>query len=162
MTHRWTAGNPSTPSTLVQAASRTVVAFDLDETLGIPMIGSNAIVGFDVRAGCADLLRELQTSHTLVLWSVSKRSYVDKVLAHGLAPFFEKTFSWDEVPCEWKDVRALGVDYLVDDSPHHREAAEKHGIGKQYIVVPAYGSAEDDTDPLAWARIVRSALASMA
>jgi FMN phosphatase YigB (HAD superfamily) len=143
---------------LVKVPTRMVVAFDLDETLGVPMIKSNSIVGFYARAGCIDLLRDLQALHRLILWSVSRRSYVDKVLAYGLAEFFESTFSWDEVPCEWKDVRALGVHYLVDDSPHHREAAQKHGIGDRYIVVPAYGSAEDDADPMAWARKVRTAL----
>jgi hypothetical protein len=141
---------------------KTRVAFDLDETLGVPMITSNAITGFHARPGCIDLLRELRDHYFLVLWSVSKRSYVDKALASGLAAFFAQTYSWDEMPCEWKDIRRIGVDYLVDDSPQHRQAAERYAIRHRYIVVPAYGSAEDDADPLAWARQVQLALAGRA
>src|SRR5262249_17351135 len=86
---------------------KTRVAFDLDETLGVPMITSNAITGFHARPGCIDLLRELRDHYFLVLWSVSKRSYVDKALAGGLAAFFAQTYSWDEMPCEWKDIRRI-------------------------------------------------------
>jgi FMN phosphatase YigB (HAD superfamily) len=39
---------------------------------------------------------------------------------------------------------------LVDDSPHHREAASRLGLAAAYIVVPAYGSPEDQADPLGW------------
>ena len=28
---------------------------------------------------------------------------------------------------------------LVDDSPHHQEAAAKHGLADRYVVVPVYG-----------------------
>jgi hypothetical protein len=46
----------------------------------------------------------------------------------------------------------------VDDSPHHREAAAKHGLADRYVVVPAYGSPEDAADPLRWARLVEQAV----
>jgi hypothetical protein len=50
---------------------------------------------------------------------------------------------------------------LVDDSPHHREAAAKHGLADRYVVVPVYGSPEDAADPLAWVRLVERAAAGL-
>ena len=48
------------------------IAFDLDETLGVPLIEGDAIVGFQVRPGCPELLDRLRPSFTLgllpVLW----------------------------------------------------------------------------------------------
>jgi hypothetical protein len=49
------------------------------------------------------------------------------------------------------------ADVLVDDSPHHRDAAVEHGLADRYVVVPIYGSPEDAADPLAWARMVEQA-----
>ena len=102
-----------------------------------------------MRRGCGELLMELRRHYTLVLWSVSSRRYVEKALDAGLRGFFERTYTWDDHPCRWKDVRALGVDWLVDDSDHHRAAATASGVAAdRYVVVPAYGSPEDDADPL--------------
>lgn len=135
-----------------------VVAFDLDETLGVPITDGLSVVGFQMRPGCAELLTDLRRSYTLVLWSVSSRRYVDKALDHGLRGFFDKAWSWDEHPCRWKDVRQLGVDWLVDDSEQHIAEAERCDIADRYILVPAYGSPADNADPLAWVRRVRAAL----
>src|SRR5262249_48780892 len=101
------------------------IAFDLDETLGVPRIEGGTIVGFQSRAGCASLLEQLCRRYTLVLWTVSSRRYLDKVLAFGLRTFFEETYSWDELPASWKDIRKLRLGYLIDDSEHHREAARQ-------------------------------------
>ena len=136
-----------------------VVAFDLDETLGVPVTDGQSVVGFRMRRGCGELLMDLRPHYTLVLWSVSSRRYVEKALDAGLRGFFEQTYTWDEHPCRWKDVRALGVDWLVDDSDYHRAAATACGVAAdRYIVVPAYGSPADDADPLAWAGRVRAVL----
>ena len=78
---------------------------------------------------------------------------MDKALSFGLKRWFAESHSWDELPAPWKDVRRLGADFLVDDSPHHREAAERFGLAAAYIVVPPYGSPEDVADPLASVRI---------
>jgi hypothetical protein len=94
----------------------------------------------------------------LCLWTVSPRRYLDKALKAGLSEWFVEAYSWDEMPGEWKDVRRIGADYLVDDSPHHREMGTKHGIEEAYIVVPAFGSPEDMRDPLGWVRLVEGAL----
>lgn len=134
------------------------IAFDLDETLGVPLIQNDTIVGFQVRVGCLDLLEQLRPRFTLCLWSVSDRRYVVKVLSFGLADWFTETYTWDELPCQWKDVRRINADFLVDDSPHHREAAQKHGLADRYIVVPGYGSPEDTADPSAWASLVKKAV----
>jgi hypothetical protein len=134
------------------------IAFDLDETLGVPLIAGAAVVGFQVRAGGLDLLARLRPRCTLCLWSVSSRRYLDKVLASGLAGWFAETYSWDELPGAWKDVGRIGADLLVDDSPHHRETAAQRGLADRYLVVPAYGSPEDEADPLAWARSVEGAV----
>jgi hypothetical protein len=138
------------------------IAFDLDETLGVPLIEGPNLVGWQLRPGCAELLDRLRTQFDLVLWSVSPRRYVDKALSFGLGRWFTESHSWDEVPAPWKDVRQLGADWLVDDSPHHAQAAERFGLASRYIVVPAYGSPEDVADPLAWVRLVESAVAPVA
>jgi hypothetical protein len=117
------------------------IAFDLDETLGVPLTDGASMVGWQMRPGCAELLDRLQGEFGLILWSVSPRRYVDKALSFGLGRWFAESHSWDELPAPWKDVRLLRADFLVDDSPHHREAAER--LGAAYIVVPAYGSPAD-------------------
>jgi hypothetical protein len=137
------------------------IAFDLDETLGVPLIDGDAIVGFQVRSGCLDLLERLRPHFALCLWSVSSRRYLDKVLSFGLSGWFVVTYSWDELPGPWKDVRRIGADFLMDDSPHHRDAATRYGLADRYLVVPAYGSPEDVADPLAWVRLVEEAVAEV-
>ena len=82
----------------------------------------------------------------------------DRCLSFGLAGWFAETYSWDELPGAWKDVRRIGADLLVDDSPHHLEAAARHGLAGRYVVVPGYGGPEDTADPLAWARLVEQAV----
>ena len=37
------------------------------------------------------------------------------------------------------DVRKLRLEYLIDDSPEHREEAGKYGLADRYIVAPAFG-----------------------
>ncbi len=134
------------------------IAFDLDETLGVPLIEGAAFVGWQLRPGAAELLDRLRERCHLVLWSVSPRRYVDKALAFGLGRWFGESHSWDEVQGAWKDVRRLRADLLVDDSPHHRDEAARHGLASAYVVVPAYGSPEDAADPLAWVRMVEEGM----
>jgi hypothetical protein len=134
------------------------IAFDLDETLGVPLIEGSSIVGFQTRPGCQELLQRLHPRFTLVLWSVSSRRYLDKALSFGLSGLFPETYSWDELPGAWKDIRRIGADFLVDDSPHHREAARKHRLAHRYIVIPGYGSPEDVADPLRWVRQVEQSI----
>src|SRR5688572_31281486 len=91
------------------------IAFDLDETLGVPVIDGATMVGWQIRPGCVDLLRRLGDRFALCLWSVSSRRYVDKALSFGLSQHFAATYSWDELPAPWKDVRRVDADFLVDD-----------------------------------------------
>ncbi|HET6252097.1 MAG TPA: DUF2947 family protein [Tepidisphaeraceae bacterium] len=135
-----------------------IVAFDLDETLGVPITDGQSVTGFRMRPWCGDLLLSLRGKYKLALWTVSSRQYLGKILNHGLPDFFENTYTWDESPSRWKDIRALGIDWLVDDSDYHRELAVPHGMAGRYIIVPAYGSAEDERDPSAWAGQVRDIL----
>lgn len=132
------------------------IAFDLDETLGVPVIDGATMAGWQIRPGCVDLLDRLRTRFALCLWSVGSRRYVEKALSFSLRNRFAETYSWDELPTPWKDVRRINADYLVDDSPHHRDAARAHGLEAAYIVVPQYGSPDDAADPLAWVRLVES------
>ena len=134
------------------------IAFDLDETLGVPVIDGAVMVGWQTRPGCLELLASLRSRFVLCLWSVSSRRYVDKALSFELASWFAETYSWDEIPARWKDVRQIKADFLVDDSPMHLEAARKLGIDAAYILVPQYGSREDADDPLGWVRLVESAV----
>jgi hypothetical protein len=133
------------------------IAFDLDETLGVPLIEGSSIVGFQTRPCCLELLKWLRSRFTLLLWTVSGRGYLNRCLSFGLAGWFTETYSWDEMPASWKDVRRIGADLLVDDSPHHREAAAKHGLADRYVVVPVYGCPEDTADPRAWVQLVERA-----
>jgi hypothetical protein len=134
------------------------IAFDLDETLGVPLVEGDTIAGFQTRPGCLELLGGLRPRFALCLWSVSGRRYLDKCLSYGLSCWFDETYSWDELPGPWKDVRRIGADLLVDDSPHHREAAAKYGLAGHYVVVPIYGGPEDAADPLEWVRLVERAV----
>jgi hypothetical protein len=134
------------------------VAFDLDETLGRPVIVENKITDFHLRPACLDLLQMLQTQHTLILWTVSTRHYLNQALARQLKPYFAETYSWDEIASTWKDIRKIRADYLVDDSVHHREAAKKYGLENRYLVIPAYGDENDQNDPLLWAKLIEEEL----
>ena len=134
------------------------IAFDLDETLGVPLTDGRGVVGWQMRSGAAELLDRLQRRFDLLLWSVSPRRYVDKALAAGLGRWFTESHSWDEIPSPWKDVRQLRVDLLVDDSPHHALSASAFGLASRYVVVPAYGSPEDATSPSAWITLVEAAI----
>jgi len=129
------------------------VAFDLDETLGIPKIHDNRMTGFHIRKGALSLLEALTPHFILCLWSVSNRGYVDKALAFGLGQYFAETYSWNELPVRWKDIRRLELAYLIDDNPYHREMAAQWGIMDQYIVVP-----EDRRYPIVWVSQVKQIL----
>jgi hypothetical protein len=93
------------------------IAFDLDETLGVPLVDGPNVVGWQMRAGAAELLDRLHLDFELVLWSVSPRRYVDKALAFGLGRWFAESHTWNELPTRWKDLRLVRADFLVDDSP---------------------------------------------
>jgi hypothetical protein len=60
------------------------IAFDLDETLGVPQIADNTIIGFHLRPGCAEPLDRLQPEFVLCLRTVSQRRYLDQILSFGL------------------------------------------------------------------------------
>jgi FMN phosphatase YigB (HAD superfamily) len=135
------------------------LAFDLDETLGVPILDTSTMIGWQTRPGCLDLLERLQQRFILVLWSVAPRRYVERALSFGLGAFFAEVYSWEEQPGAWKDVRKIDAAWLIDDSPHNRVAAQREGIEERYVVVPVYGSPEDSADPLAWVRQVEAALA---
>ena len=134
------------------------IAFDLDETLGVPVTDGRSVVGFQPRHGCFDLLARLAVRHRLILWTVSSRVYTEKILGFGLRKFFAEVYCWDDLPGRCKDVRQVRADYLVDDSDHHREAARAHGLEARYILVPAYGSREDFEDPDLWVRVVEAVI----
>lgn len=137
------------------------IAFELDETLGVPIIAGSNVVGWQERPECADLLDRLCSRCELILWSVSPRRYVDKALSFGLRRWFSESYSWDEISTRRKDVRQLDIDLLVDESPHHQQAADQFGLKSAYLIVPMYGSEEDNVDVLAWARSVDATIATL-
>ena len=134
------------------------IAFDLDETIAVALVDVNSLVGFSIRPGCAELLGKLAPKYDLVLWSSSERLYLDRALDASLKTYFKESYSWQEMPHRWKDIRLIKADYLVDDSEHHSNEARKHGLEQHYIVVPPYGAQEDIADPLKWTRIVLNRL----
>ena len=123
------------------------LALDLDETLGSAIVDGKAMLGFQLREGCTEILNKLQMRYQLILWSASNRNYVDKAMCCGLRQYFQETYSWDEVADSWKDIRKFKVEYLIDDSEHHRERAKEYGLEDHYLVIPALGSKEDSEDP---------------
>ncbi|MEL6179833.1 MAG: NIF family HAD-type phosphatase [Myxococcota bacterium] len=135
------------------------IAFDLDETLGCPVIDRNGtIVDFSWRYGASALLERLHHHYELVLWTVSPRRYA--VQALSFAPFaklFTEVLTWDELASDPKDIRKANVALLVDDSAHHRNAVPK-SLAHRYVIVPAVGSARDRAQPELWIRIVEDAL----
>src|SRR5262249_24552445 len=131
-------------------------------TLGVPLTDGRGVVGWQMRSGSADLLDRLRNVFQLVLWSVSPRRYVDKALAAGLSGWVTESYSWDEMPSPWDDVRRLRVDWLVEDSPHHAQKGAECGLASKYIIVPSYGSPEDVAEPLAWVKLVEAAVAQAA
>ena len=137
---------------------RKRIAFDLDETIGVPVIDGIEIVGFRFREGCIDFLKKLQKDFDLILWTVSNRRYVEKVLSFGLNQFFVETYSWDDISTSWKDVRKINADYLIDDSKNHFEEAQKNGIADQYIVIEPFGSPKDFENPLYWIEQIEEVL----
>ena len=134
------------------------IAIDLDETLGATVTDSTSIIGFRLRDGCLELLKQLDSKYHLVLWTVAYRSYLNKVLAFGLKDYFRETYSWDEIKQTWKDIRQINVEYLIDDDEYHREAAKKDGLESHYLIVPAYGSPEDEKHPLGWVQQIKEKL----
>lgn len=134
------------------------IAFDLDETLGVPLTDGRNLFGWQLRPGCSELLERIRQDFAVCLWSVAGRQYVDKALSFGLEKWFKEVYTWDELPGRWKDIRRIGASFLVDDSKHHRDEAARQGLGSRYIVVPAYGSPKDNADPLAWIRLVEAAI----
>lgn len=134
------------------------IAFDLDETLGVPIIDGVEIVGFRFRDGCVDLLKKLQKDSDIILWTVSNRRYVEKILSFGLKEFFVETYSWDDISISWKDVRKIKADFLIDDSRHHFEEAVKNGIAKHYIVIEPFGSLKDFENPVYWIEQIEEVL----
>jgi FMN phosphatase YigB (HAD superfamily) len=137
---------------------KKIVAFDLDETLGVPIVQGSKILGFNERKGMKELLEKVGKRYEMVIWTVSNRTYLDKILKYGLNKYFTKTYSWDEISCNWKDIRKIKADYLIDDSPHHKTQAAKFGLEHSYIIIPAYGSLEDQNNPLLWVDIVQRIL----
>ena len=138
--------------------SRKRIAFDLDETLGVPVIDGERITGFRFREGCVEVLERLQRDFILILWTVSSRRYVDQILSFGLNRFFHETYTWDDIATSWKDVRRIKADFLIDDSPHHYEEAVKNGISERYIVIEPFGSPKDFEKPLYWVEQIERVL----
>ncbi len=135
------------------------IAFDLDETLGVPIIDGSEMTGFLLRKGCIPLLEKLKLNYELVIWTVSNRSYLNKILSYRLKDFFSETYSWDELQISWKDIRKIQADYLIDDSETYKEEAFKHGIAEKYLVITAYGSKKDFEDALFWVKEIEDFLA---
>lgn len=130
--------------------SRQRIAFDLDETLGVPIIDGVEIIGFRFREGCEELLQRFEKDFNLILWTVSNRRYVEKILSFGLMKYFSEIYCWEDISTSWKDVRRIKADFLIDDSRHHFEKALEEGISERYIVVEPFGSPKDFENPLFW------------
>lgn len=135
------------------------IAFDLDETLGTPVIQDHKIIGFNYRHGVNHLLLELIKAHSLILWTSSSRRYLDKILKITEWGFFEETYSWDELPSTWKNIQSIKADILIDDSEHHFLEAKNLDLGHHYLVLEKYGSIVDNQSPLFWVEQIKAFLA---
>jgi histidinol phosphatase-like enzyme len=134
------------------------LAIDLDETLGTTITNATSITGFKFRHGCSELLKQLKVKYHLVLWTASNRSYLNKILVFEIGDYFRETYSWDDIAQSWKDIRKINASFLIDDDEYHLEAARKHGLESRYIIVPAYGSPEDEKDPRQWIQQIQNRL----
>jgi hypothetical protein len=134
------------------------VIFDLDETLGTPILDYERIVGFNIRSGTLTLLKKLIIKYDLILWSVSNRNYVNVALKNDLEIFFKEIYSWNEIQLSWKDIRAINGDYLIDDSQYYKDMAKKEGLDEFYIIIPSFGDKADINDPFLWIRIIEKSL----
>jgi hypothetical protein len=137
---------------------KTRIAIDLDETLGATVTDSTSIIGFRLRDGCLELLKQLDSKYHLVLWTVAYRSYLNKVLAFGLKDYFHESYSWDEIQQSWKDIRLIHVEFLIDDDDYHQQAAKTYDLESHYLIVPAYGCPEDEKHPLGWVQQIKQKL----
>jgi hypothetical protein len=126
------------------------LAIDLDETLGATITNSTSIIGFQPRTGCYEILKKLKLRYQLILWTASRRSYLNKVLVFGLGDYFQETYSWDDIAKSWKDIRHINASYLIDDDEYHLEMAQKYGLKSRYIIIPPYGSFTDEKEPHRW------------
>jgi phosphoglycolate phosphatase-like HAD superfamily hydrolase len=103
------------------------VVFDLDNTLTDEM-------GSAVRPGMRELLERLRREgHTLVLWTNSRRDRARAILRdHDLARYFARcVFRENYDPRDEgvrKDIRKIGGDVLVDDSPEEIAFAKSVGV----------------------------------
>jgi beta-phosphoglucomutase-like phosphatase (HAD superfamily) len=103
------------------------VVFDLDNTLTDEM-------GSAVRPGMLELLAKLRREgHTLALWTNSRRDRARAILHdHDLARYFPRcVFREDYDPRDEgvrKDIRKIGGDVLVDDSPEEIAFTKSVGV----------------------------------
>lgn len=116
------------------------------------------MIDFLLREGCIGLLEKLKEHYELIIWTVSSRRYLDKVLSYKLGKYFSETYSWDELQVNWKDVRKINADFLIDDSEGYKEQAQKHNISERYLVITAYGSQRDFEDSLIWVKEIEDFL----
>ena len=97
--------------------------------------------------------------HQLVLWTFGNRVWWRKVRSKWpeLGRLFQEVYTLDDglahitraryqaygvsIPGEEpvKDIRVIGGDMLIDNNPSHKRWAERHGMGKQYILVKTFG-----------------------
>jgi hypothetical protein len=93
------------------------------------------------------------------LWTISSRWYLNAALSFGLTGYFDETHAGDEIRGDWKDIRRLNVEYLIDDSDYHRNHAQREGLETdRYIVIPSYGGPQDEGDPVLWLRLIEERL----
>lgn len=134
---------------------KKTVAIDLDDTLGSTIISDNQIKNFQFRLNALEVLESLSKKYNLVLWTLGDRVYVDKIFKVTLLKsYFSKTYSWNDFPQVWKDIRLINADFLIDDSLEHKIEANKFNLQNAYIVIPAFGSSEDNSDPTLWKKII--------
>ncbi|MGE0432268.1 MAG: NIF family HAD-type phosphatase [Planctomycetota bacterium] len=139
--------------------TRRRIAIDLDDTLGTAVVDAFDVIGFTLRPGCIELLADLAQHYELVLFTAAPRRYVEKVFAFtGLGEWFAEQVTADEWPYGLKDPRFARAEFLVDDLDDHRRFGIEQGIGSQYIIIPAFGSPDDEREPDRWSRIVRDLL----
>lgn len=103
------------------------IVFDLDNTLTDEM-------GSTVRPGMRALLERLRCDgHTLALWTSSRRERARSILQeHRLERYFSRFVFREDYDRDdrgvRKDVRAIGGQALVDDSPEEIDFARSTGV----------------------------------
>ena len=91
--------------------------------------------------------------HEMIIWTFGNRPWWRQVRAWWpeLLQVFSEVYTRDDLSGHLtrgggreeivKDIRKVSGHMLIDNDPSHKQWAERHGMGEQYVLVPTFGEA---------------------